>query len=94
MFKKFLSGVLAAALLLGGATYANTTTADAAAKVPAPKYNFNMDKANKNVVAVARKGDTTVIQQAILRQVYFLRHHRQRKLSLNMLKARRARLFT
>ena len=59
MFKKFLSGVLAAALLLGGATYANTTTADAAAKVPAPKYNFNMDKANKNVVAVARKGDTT-----------------------------------
>ena len=37
MFKKFLSGVLAAALLLGGATYANTTTADAAAKVPAPK---------------------------------------------------------
>ena len=51
MFKKFLSGVLAAALLLGGATYANTTTADAAAKVPAPKYNFNMDKATKNVVA-------------------------------------------
>ena len=58
MFKKFLSGVLAAAIIVGGASYANTATADAAA-APKPKYYFNMDKANKNVVAVARKGDTT-----------------------------------
>lgn len=56
MFKKFLSGVLAAAMVVGGASYVNTATADAAAK---PTYYFNMDKANKNVVAVARKGDTT-----------------------------------
>ncbi len=48
--------MLTAALLLGSATYANTTTANAA-DFPAPKYNFNMDKTNKNVVAVARKGD-------------------------------------
>lgn len=59
MFKKFLSGVLAAAILVSGATYANTATADAAVKVPAAKYTFNMNGANKNVVAVARKGDTT-----------------------------------
>ena len=59
MFKKFLNGILTAALLLGSTTYVNTTTANAAADFPAPKYNFNMDKANKNVVAVARKGDNT-----------------------------------
>ncbi|MFG6394888.1 MAG: LamG domain-containing protein [Lachnospiraceae bacterium] len=57
MFKKFLSGVLAAAMVAGGASYMNTATADAAA--PKPDFYFNMDKANKNVVAVARKGDTT-----------------------------------
>lgn len=56
MFKKFLSGVLAAALLVSGATYAGVTSAEAAA--PKAKYSFSMDKANKNVVAVARKGDT------------------------------------
>lgn len=61
MFKKFLSGVLAATILLGGATYANTTTADAA-KLPTPAKEFTMDKNDKNkkdVVAVARKGDTS-----------------------------------
>lgn len=57
MFKKFLSGVLAAAIIVSGASVINTETASAAA--PKPKYYFNMDKANKSVVAVARKGDTT-----------------------------------
>lgn len=59
MFKKFLSGALAASIIVSGAAYANTATADAAAKVPAAKYTFNMDGASKNVVAVARKGDTS-----------------------------------
>lgn len=56
MFKKFLSGVLAATMIVSGTSYVNTATAEAAA--PKPTYYFNMDKANKNVVAVARKGDT------------------------------------
>jgi len=59
MFKKFLSGVLAAAAVISGVSYAGTATADAAAKAPKPAYEFKMDKASNNVVAVARKGDTT-----------------------------------
>ncbi len=56
MIKKFLSGVLAAAMVVSVAAV-NPATADAA-KAPKATYTFNMDKANKNVVAVARKGDT------------------------------------
>lgn len=42
MFKKFLSGVLAAAIIVGGASYANTATADAAA-APKPKTDMLRD---------------------------------------------------
>jgi len=55
MFKKFLVGTLAAVLMVEGAL-ATATTAEAA-KAPKAKYTFDMNKANKNVVAVARKGD-------------------------------------
>jgi hypothetical protein len=58
MMKKFLCGALTVALAAG--TVAVAPAADAsAASVPKAKYTFNMNKANKNVVAVARKGDTT-----------------------------------
>lgn len=57
MMKKVLCGALAVALAAG--TVAVAPAADAsAASVPKAKYTFNMNKANKNVVAVARKGDT------------------------------------
>lgn len=55
MFKKFLSGVLAATMIVSGTSYVNTATAEAAA--PKPNYYFNMDKANGKVIQVARKGD-------------------------------------
>lgn len=58
MMKKFLSGVLVSALVLGTVSAVNTTTAEAVS-VPKATYTFNMNSANKNVVAVARKGDTT-----------------------------------
>jgi hypothetical protein len=56
MMKKFLCGALAVALAAG--TVAVAPAADAsAASVPKAKYTFNMNKASKNVVAVARKHD-------------------------------------
>lgn len=58
MTKKVLSGFLAAALVTGSIVAATPNTAEAA-KAPKANYTFNMDKANKNVVAVARKGDTS-----------------------------------
>lgn len=57
MTKKVLSGFLAAAVVTGSIAAATPSTAEAAA--PKAAYTFNMDKANKNVVAVARKGDTS-----------------------------------
>ena len=62
MMKKFLSGVLVSALVLGTVSVVNPTTAEAA--VPKPAYTFDMNKANKNVVAVARKGDTSSMKPA------------------------------
>ena len=59
MTKKVLSGFLAAALVTGSIAAATPSTAEAATKVPTAAYTFNMNKANKNVVAVARKGDTS-----------------------------------
>ena len=56
MMKRFLCGVMAVAL--AASTLVVAPNASAAAKVPKAKYTFNMNKANKNVVAVARKGDT------------------------------------
>ncbi len=56
-FKKFISTALAAAIAVGGASFADVS-ADAAAKVPAAKYKFSMDGASKNVVAVARSAKT------------------------------------
>ena len=59
MYKKLLSGVLAAAMVVGGATYAaQPQTAADAASAPKPKYTFSMNGASKKVVGVARKGDT------------------------------------
>ncbi len=55
MMKRFLCGVMAVALAASTLVVAPDASA---AKVPKAKYTFNMDKANKNVVAVARKGDT------------------------------------
>jgi hypothetical protein len=56
MMKKFLCGALAVALAAGTVV---APAADAsAASVPKAKYTFNMNKKNKNVVAVARKNDT------------------------------------
>lgn len=59
MMKRFLSGALAAAVVLSSAAVVAPANADAAVKVPKAAYSFDMNKANKNVVAVARKGDTT-----------------------------------
>lgn len=56
MMKRFLSGVMAAALVVTGASCI-APSADAAAKAPKAAYTFNFNKANKKVVAVARKGD-------------------------------------
>lgn len=53
MVKKFLVGALAAVLMVEGAV---ATTAEAAS-VPKAKYTYNFNKADKNVVAVTRKGD-------------------------------------
>lgn len=53
MVKKFLVGALAAVLMVEGAA---ATTASAAS-VPKAKYTYNFNKADKNVVAVTRKGD-------------------------------------
>ena len=59
MYKKLLSGVLAAAMVVGGAAYAaQPQTAADAASAPKPKYTFSMNGASKKVVGVARKGDT------------------------------------
>ena len=58
MYKKFLSGVLAAAMVVGGAAYAAKPVTVEAASAPKPKYTFSMDKASKNVVGVMRAGDT------------------------------------
>jgi hypothetical protein len=57
MMKKVLCGAMAAALVAG--TLVSATDASAATKVPKAKYTFNMNKKSKNVVAVARKGDTS-----------------------------------
>lgn len=59
MYKKFLSGVLAAAMVIGGAAYAAKPASVEAASAPKPKYTFSMNGASKNVVGVARKGDTS-----------------------------------
>ena len=59
MYKKFLSGVLAAAMVIGGAAYAAKPASVDAAGAPKPKYTFSMNGASKNVVGVARKGDTS-----------------------------------
>lgn len=53
MVKKFLVGALAAVLMVEGAA---ATTASAAS-VPKAKYTYNFNKADKNLVAVTRKGD-------------------------------------
>lgn len=58
MMKKFLCGALAAAMLAGTVVAAAPASDASAASYPKAKYTFNMNKANKNVVAVARKGDT------------------------------------
>jgi hypothetical protein len=55
MVKKFLVGALAAVLMVEGAAV-TTATADAAS-LPKAKYTYNFNKADKNVVAVTRKGD-------------------------------------
>lgn len=57
MVKRLLCGALATALVVGTVVAAPTSAA-AKVKVPKAAYTFNMDKANKKVVAVARPGDT------------------------------------
>lgn len=59
MMKKFLSGVLVTALVLGSVAVASPKDAEAATSVPKAKYTFNMNAKNKNVVAVGRKGDNS-----------------------------------
>lgn len=56
MMKRFLCGALATALVVGSVVSA--PAASAATKVPKAAYTFNMNKANKKVVAVTRKGDS------------------------------------
>ena len=58
MMKRFLCGVMATALVVASVGVASTD-ADAATKVPKAKYTFNMNKKNKKVVAVARKGENS-----------------------------------
>jgi len=53
MFKKSLVGALAAVLMVEGAL-ATASTAQAAS-YPKPKYSYNFNKADKNVIAVNRK---------------------------------------
>ncbi len=57
MMKRFLCGALATALVVGSVVSAPAASAKKV-KVPKAAYTFNMNKANKNVVAVARKGDS------------------------------------
>lgn len=56
MMKKVLCGAMAAALVVSGLAIAPKASA---ASVPKAAYTFNMNKAGKTVVAVARKGDKT-----------------------------------
>lgn len=56
MMKKFLSGMLVTALVLGSVAVAAPEKAEAVS-VPKAKYTFNMNGKSKNVVAVGRKGD-------------------------------------
>ena len=58
MIKKLLCGLLVTALVANSFVGANLTNASAATKVPKASYTFNMNASSKNVVAVARKGDT------------------------------------
>ena len=88
MYKKLLSGVLAAAMVVGGAAYAaQPQTAADAASAPKPKYTFSMNGASKKVVGVARKGDT-----ASQRQVFYLQQTRKQSFSIR--KVNMERLFT
>ncbi len=57
MMKRFLCGVMAAALVVAGTATASPATQSNAAKVPKAKYTFSLKKKNKKVVAVARKND-------------------------------------
>lgn len=58
MMKKFLSGVLVTALVLGTVSFAAPATdAEAAVSVPKATYTFNMNGKNSKVVAVGREGD-------------------------------------
>ena len=51
MYKKLLSGVLAAAMVVGGAAYAaQPQTAADAASAPKPKYTFSMNGADRKSV--------------------------------------------
>lgn len=58
MMKRFLCGTLAAALVVGSVVSASDASATKKVTVPKPAKVFNMNKANKNVVAVTRKGDS------------------------------------
>ena len=62
MKKRFLSGFMAAALVVTGASCI-APSADAATKAPKAAYTFNFNKANKNVVAVARSGDKNMLSK-------------------------------
>lgn len=58
MMKKFLSGVLVTALVLGTVSFATPATeAEAAVSVPKATYTFNMNGKNSKVVAAGRSGD-------------------------------------
>lgn len=56
MMKRFLCGAMATALVVAGLSV-GSVDASAATKVPKAKYTFKLNKANKKVVAVTRKGD-------------------------------------
>lgn len=64
MMKKFLSGVLVTALVLGSASFAAPAKETEAASVPKATYTFNMNGANKNVVAVGHKDPTANLTPA------------------------------
>lgn len=57
MIKKFLSGVLVTALVLGTVSFAAPKKDAEAVAVPKETYNFNMNSKNAKVVAVGRVGD-------------------------------------
>ena len=63
MFKKCLVGALTAVLMVEGALVAAPTAE--AAKYPAPKYSYNFNKTDKNVVAVERKDTDTSAGTAV-----------------------------